>query len=411
MSNSGKVLVGNIFYLFLSQGINYLLPFLTIPYLFRVLGAGLYGVIASTYSYYILISILINFGYEYYATKRISENIENKDEISRIVSETLISKSLILLVCILLTITVVNVVPNFRDHKNIFYWMMGVPIGTCYFSIWFFQGFQQMKFVTIVSTTAKLLSFIPMFIFVKSTNDDYIVSICYSIGFLVSGLISLLLIRFKFKIKCKIVGFKRVFYSLKKSSLFCLSRISASLYSTGTTVLLNAICGNVISGYYDIAIKLVNVFTQMMSPITQSLYPYMVRNNNIKLISKIIKCGALVGLLLFLIMQILAPVILLFLFDVSDPIVINTFRLLNILLLFIAPSYLMGYPLLAARGYDKYVNLAVILAAVLFVFLVFILYGLNTIDIYKMACVYILCELFVCLSRMYGVKKYKLLND
>lgn len=409
-SNNGKTLLSNIFYLFVSQGINYLLPFLTIPYLFRVLGADLYGVIASTYSYYILISIIINFGYEYYATRQISLYTDNKEEIDKIVSETIIAKMIILLICIIATIIITNIVPNFQAHKNIFYWMMGVPIGTCFFSIWFFQGIQQMKFVTIVSSTTKLLSFLPMFIFVKSESDDYIVPICYSMGFMISGGLSLYLIRFRFNVRFINVGAFRVWNSLKESSLFCLSRISASLYSTGTTVILNAICGNAISGYYDIAIKIVNVFTQLMSPINQALYPYMVKCNNTVLMKRIVKVSSACGFVLFILLQFSAPVLMQLLFNVNDAIVINTFRILNLLLLFVAPSYLMGYPLLAARGHDRLVNIAVITAAFIYVFIVGALYLFGYINIYTMSVAYLMCEFYVFATRVYGVKKYHLLK-
>lgn len=405
----GNKLTQNIFYLFLSQGINYVLPFLALPFLFRMLGDDTYGIVATAYSYYIFLNIVIDFGYEYYATRKVSQNASNRKELQKIVSETYLCKTILLLFALLLTIVVVQLVPNFKAYESVFYLMMGVPIGTCFFSIWFFQGMQQMAFVTIVSSIAKGLSFLSMFIFVRSSEDANIVSLCYSGGFLISALVSFLLIRYRFKIHLVPISVKDIVSSFKGSSLFFLSRVSASSYSVGTTLILNVVCGNVISGYYDIASKLISAITNLINPFTQALYPYMSSDGKTSVLKKLIALGSSIFFIGFIVMEILAVFIMQILFGVDNDLAINSFRILTLVLLFVLPSYLTGYPLLAAKGHDKYVNISVCIAAMLFVSATAVFYAIGLISLYSMSALYVLAEFFVFVTRMYGVKKYKLL--
>lgn len=399
----------NIFYLFLSQGINYVLPFLALPFLFRVLGDDTYGIVATAYSYYIFLNIVIDFGYEYFATRKVSQNSSDLNALQKIVSETYLCKSILLLFAIILTIIIVHLVPNFYAYQSVFYLMMGVPLGTCFFSTWFFQGMQQMAFVTIVSSIAKGLSFLPMFIFVKNPEDADIVSMCYSSGFVVSAIVSFLLIRYRFKIKLVRIQPKEILNSFKGSSLFFLSRVSASSYSVGTTLILNVVCGNVISGYYDIASKLISAIANLINPITQALYPYMSSDGKMSVLKKFISYGSCLFIIGFILMEILASYIMNIIFGVEDEQSIYAFQILSVVLLFVLPSYLTGYPLLAAKGHDKYVNISVCIAAILFIVGTGTLYVFGQVGLYTMSGLYVFAEFFVFATRIYGVKKYKLL--
>lgn len=397
----------NIFYLFLSQGINYILPFLALPFLFRMLGDDVYGIVATAYSYYIFLNIVIDFGYEYFATRKVSQSSTDIRELQKIVSETYLCKSILLLFALILTIIIVQLVPNFYAHQSVFYLMMGVPIGTCFFSTWFFQGMQQMAFVTIVSSIAKGLSFLPMFVFVRTPDDADIVSLCYSSGFILSAIVSFLLIRYRFKIRLVHIKPREIASSFKGSSLFFLSRVSASSYSVGTTLILNVVCGNVISGYYDIASKLISAITNLINPITQALYPYMSSDGKTSVLKKFISYGSCLFLIGFILMEVLASYIMKIIFGVDNEQSIYAFQILSLVLLFVLPSYLMGYPLLAAKGHDKYVNISVCIAALLFIAGTSMLYVFGQIGLYTMSGLYVFAEFFVFISRIYGVIKFK----
>ena len=103
----------------------------------------------------------------------------------------------------------------------------------------------------------------------------------------------------------------------------------------------------------------------------------------------------------------LSPWLLDFFFAESNPIVITTFRLLSICVSFVFPSYLLGYPFLAALGHTRYTNNTVILAGVLYALAIFSGYLFGIFNIFFAACLYVGCELFVFILRIIGVNRYK----
>lgn len=406
--NKEKTLLVNIFDLFVIQGLNYLLPFIALPFLFRTLGATVYGVVATSYSFYMFCNIIIDFGYNLSATREISMHIDSNEEIDKIISTTLASKAIITIICLLGASVVIQSIPNYREYNYVFYLMMGIPIANCFFPIWYFQGVEKMGYMTLTTTLAKILSFVPMFILVRSENDVSLVAIFYSLGYILSSIVSIVLLRIRFKVRFVRTTIKEIWISLNNSAPFFLSRISASLYSLGNTLVLSATCGTQMAGFYDVAQKLIEAFNGLIAPITQALYPYMIKTKNVLIFKKFLYGGALIGFIAFIVCMIGGDFILKLLFgDVGDY-TIDAFKVLSFCLLFIIPNYLMGYPFLAAMGHVKYTNYTVILAGFYYIITMFILMVGNMVTIINVATIYVSCQLIVLLARLYGINIYKL---
>lgn len=406
--NKEKTLIVNIFDLFVIQGLNYLLPFIALPFLFRTLGATVYGVVATSYSFYMFSNIIIDFGYNLSATREISMHIDSKEEIDKIVSTTLASKVIITILCLLGASVIIQTIPNYREYNYVFYLMMGIPIANCFFPIWYFQGVEKMGYMTLTTTLAKILSFIPMFILVRSENDVSLVAILYSLGYILSSIVSIVLLRIRFKVHFVRTTINAIWNSLKNSAPFFLSRISASLYSLGNTLVLSATCGTQMAGFYDVAQKLIEAFNGLIAPITQALYPYMIKTKNVLVFKKFLYGGALIGFAAFIVCMIGGDFILKLLFGDVGNYTINAFKVLSFCLLFIIPNYLMGYPFLAAMGHVKYTNYTVMMAGVYYLCVMSVLLIGNFVNIVSVAVLYISCHLLVLLFRMYGIHKYKL---
>jgi len=285
--------------------------------------------------------------------------------------------------------------------------MSGISIGTCFFPVWFFQGKEKMGYMTFTTTLSKLLSFIPMFFVVRGPEDAIWVSVFYSIGYISASVCCICLLKKRFSIHFVKVSFNDIKRNLQDSAPYFMSRLSASLYGVGNTALLGMICGPVMAGYYDISQKIVSAFTTLISPFVTALYPYMIKSRNVKVFKKIISVGAAFGVLCFVVSTILAPFLLDILFAESNEITILTFRILCLCIAFVIPSYLLGYPFLAALGHTKFTNITVIIAGIIYIVLALTGFASNLFNIYYAASIYVFCEFFVFLSRIYGVNKYK----
>lgn len=406
--NKEKTLLVNIIDLLIIQGLNYLLPFIALPFLFRTLGATMYGIVATSYSFYMFCNIIIDFGYNLSATREISMHINSKGDIDKIVSITLASKIVITILCLLGATIIIESIPNYREYNHVFYLMMGIPIANCFFPIWYFQGVEKMGYMTLTTTLAKVLSFIPMFIIVRSKEDILYVAILYSLGYVLSSIVSIVLLKIRFNVKFVPVSPIKIVDSIKKSAPFFLSRISASLYSLGNTLVLSAMCGSQMAGLYDVAQKLIEAFNGLISPISQALYPYMIKTKNIQVIKKFLYLGTCIGLVSFFICVIGDKFLLELLYGEISDFTVKAFKILSICLLFIIPNYLMGYPFLAAMGHIKYTNYTVIFAGFYYLCVISVLISCEFINIVTVASLYVSCHFIVLVFRIFGIKKYNL---
>jgi len=276
-SEDGKLVLTNFISLSILQVLNIVLPLVTMPYLVRVLGAEYFGLLAIATSIITYFTILTNYGFNITATREISVNRSDKFKIIEIYSSVMILKFLFIVLSFFLLCIVVFCVQKFAVNWEIYFLTFGVLIGQVIFPIWFFQGMEQMKYITYLNVVSKTIFTILIFIFVKKQSDYFIVPILTSLGFLVVGLWSLILIKKKFDIHFKLQDIDTLKYHLFEGWHIFISNLSVTMYTTTTTVLLGFFTNNTIVGYYSIADKLISGIKQLITPISQTLYPFIAR--------------------------------------------------------------------------------------------------------------------------------------
>ncbi|CNC81938.1 translocase [Yersinia frederiksenii] len=243
-----SVLRKNIFSLILLQGSNYIIPLLTLPYLTRVLGVEGFGVYSLTLSLAQYFVILIDFGFNLSASKKIAEHQDEPEYISKVFFETLYSKSILCLVSISIVILLVTTNSHAVIKSELIYTIL-MLIGTTLMPVWFFQGIEKLSVVTNLMIVAKL-SMLPLFfIFVHSDTDvKYAVLIQSSMN-LLAGIIAIIYIYRKKLVKTVNFSSLRVVYTLKDSfPIFC-ATLSISLYTMSTTIIIG-----IFSNVYEVSI-------------------------------------------------------------------------------------------------------------------------------------------------------------
>lgn len=145
-----------------------IVPFITTPYVSRVLGAdniGKYSFSSSIVTYFTLVAAL---GTNTYGQRKIAFSRDDKELLSRTFWNTFIFRCILSLFSLTLYIVYLVMFNRFNSLNmivacNIF----DVAIGVT----WFFQGVEEFKKITLRSLCVRLILLAGIFIFVKCEND------------------------------------------------------------------------------------------------------------------------------------------------------------------------------------------------------------------------------------------------
>ena len=277
-------LISNFFSLVILQGANYIFPLLTVPYLFRTLGVETFGLVnfATAFTQYFL--IFTDFGFDLSATKYIAANRDNEQKRNSYFVNVLLSKFFLFFAGFIILLVIVFSFERFYVNKELYLLSYGSVLGTVLLPTWFFQGMEQMKYITKITILIRSISIIPIFFFVRSDADYLLIPVFYNVGSIVAGLTALYYAYYRFGASLNLrkeFRINNIIRTLKDSFEFFISRISLSLYTISNSFVLGLVLGNTAVGYYTAAEKLFVSLQSLYSPLNQALYPYMIKNKNI----------------------------------------------------------------------------------------------------------------------------------
>ena len=405
-----RVLTENFISVALTQIISYIISLISLPYLSRVLGAEKFGLVFWAQAFMLYFFIITDYGFGLSAVKEISVNRDNKDKINQIFSSIMIVKLCLILLCFIIVSGFVLVIPKFHNEWLLFYMTFFMVIGNAIYPIWYFQGIEHMKYITAMNILAKSIFLLLIFIFIKHQTDYIFVALLNSLGFMISGLLGIYIACKRFGLKLIIPHKEEIIHQFKSSSEFFISRIAVAGYTNTNAFVLGLISNPVMVAYYVSAEKIYNALQGLAGPVSSVLYPYIARNKDIAKYKRLFYPSITVLILLSFLVFIFAKYFILIFFGQE---LLPAYKVLRIFCITVCLSFtnaLIGYPLLAAMGYQKIPNLSVIIAGVFHVIGLFILFEFNKINIYTIAGMTVFAEFMSVSYRILGIKKYKLFS-
>ena len=275
LSADKKRLLENFLSLSILQGVNYILPLITLPYLVRVLGPEKFGLIAFAQAFIQYFNILTDYGFNLSATREISIHRENKEKISEIFSSVMIIKFTLLVLSFIVMTIIVFSFEKFRKDWLVYYLAFGVVIGQVLFPVWFFQGMEKMKYITFLNIVAKSIFTVSIFVFIHKVSDYIYVLLINSLGFLIAGALAIWIVFQNFELILTFPKFELLKYQLKEGWYIFISTVAISLYTISNTFILGLFTNNTIVGYYSAAEKIVKAVQRLLTPASQTIYPHI----------------------------------------------------------------------------------------------------------------------------------------
>jgi len=410
LNEDKKRLLSNFFSLSVLQGLNMILPLITLPYLVRVLGVENFGLVNFSLAIIMYFNILVSFGFELSATREVSMNRDNIERLSEIFFSVMIIKSIMALISISILTILIFSIDMFLEHAMLYYVTFGIVIGNVVFPSWFFQGMERMKYITYINLVSKVAFTVLIFVLVKNTDDYIYVPLLNSLGVIFGGLYSLLLIFKLFNVKITIPSKQVIIAQLKDSYHFFLSRIANNGSRYFATTIIGLYFGNVVVGYYSIVEKLFYAFMSLGGIVSQTIYPYMSRTKNIVFFKKIFALVIGVSIIILIPTIYLNEFLLLSIFNIQNEMLSNIFIIVFSGSIFGIASALVGYPLLAAFGYIKEANNSLIYAS--FIYIIFIVISAIFLEnMYFVSASLLIYELVGLLLRIYYIKRKKIFTQ
>lgn len=404
-----KTIVQNAGYLSIIEVIRLAMPFIALPYIIKTVGASNYGLAVFAQTIISYFTIFINWGLDISAVKDVSVNRNNRDELNRIVSTVLGIKSLLLLFSFVILLLCIIMVPFMRNHYLLFLFAFLSCLSEVLFPVWYYQGIEKMKFLTIVRTSCIIFYTCCVFIFIKGEEDYEKIVLLQSLGNVLSGLISVYLLFGVNKIRIVTPAMKDMIYSFKESFPFFMSRLSVIFNNTMAKTLSGIFFTMEAVAAFDLAQKIATTALIPMQMMNQAVFPHIAITKNVSFVKKYLRIDILLSLSVAAVVAIIAPfAVELF----SKGQLEESGTLLRILCLWVffgGITTYIGSPVLVSFGYPKPFNRSVVLSTITLFILYFICYLFDIFTIYNFAWILVTSELVILLYRIYYCIKYKLI--
>ena len=344
-----KTLVENFFSLSILNGLNVLLPLVTLPYILNVVGKANYG----AYSYiFVIVQYVILFstyGFNFSATKQISQCRDDREAVSRIYNAVIASKALIAVALSAVLLLFSRWV--FKDEVGtwMFVYGLGMVVGDIFTPVWLFQGMEKMRYMTIVNASSKILFTVLIFIIVRAREDYDILILLNSCGYLLAGMLSLILVRRQFHLRIHRVGWSDIRLQLKEGSAVFGSTFGMNLYRNANVIILKQFVTDDIVGLYSAAEKVIKGFQSLISPAAQALFPHLSLRfkgkpigENMRLLRKLAVPFTAVVLVVTVGVYLFAPLISDILCGKEFAACVPYIRIMTLVILFGEINYLVG---------------------------------------------------------------------
>lgn len=270
MRNNENQIRTNLGYNIAYQILILIVPFITAPYVSRVLhpeGVGTYSVTTAIVKYFWMFALL---GMSNYGNRRIASVRDNADKLSCEFTNLFFFQLTFSLTATILFIVYIFTF-GFVRYDRVIVAQIPYILSAVFEVSWFFYGTEQFKFMVLRNAAIKLLTMLSVFVFVKSASDIWIYVLINSLSLLFG---QLCLWPFLLK-QIKFTGLKKkeVIKHLKPNLVLSVSVIAVSVYILMDKIMIEALSERAQVGFYENTEKILNMCIGIVGAIGSVMLP------------------------------------------------------------------------------------------------------------------------------------------
>lgn len=359
---NNKRVFSNFSYLAILEIFGLIAPLITYPYLVEVLGQELYGWVITAQITASYATILIDFGFRRISAKYVAASKDNNLELSRVVSTVVIMRLVLWVITFFIYTAIIFLIPSYRNEWILFIFSYGLTLTSALLPDFYFQGIEQMKYITIINVAARLIFIAATFIIITSPAQYIYVPLLWSIGYLLGGVYSLYVVFGKHRLKIICPTFSDYKFHLKETTPVFLSDIMLNVKDKLSYNLMGGILSMSDVVIYDIGTKITNLLSKPTSIFCNAVFPSMSRNPKINTTKKIIQSLFIVSILIVGIVYCFLPqIVKLFIHEDIDLIPLRLYLLVPI---FTGLSFYIPSGVFVVFGKNKYVLYSTIFSTI-----------------------------------------------
>lgn len=368
--------IENLFHIGIVKFANMFSRYFLILYLIRVLGEHSYGVLTWIESFIQYFIVFINFGFDIFIVKKIIENRDNKKNINKIIS-TVLTLKLILFLVSFLFLSFFIFFFGIKEHIGLFFLMLFMGIGEVFFPLWYFQGIQNMKYLSLTSLISKSFLIVITLIFISSAEHLYRYILILVISNLILGSLGFFFLVKKAQYKFEIAKKIDLFQYFKEGLLFYLGKTSTLFMNFGTIFLIGKFFSKDLVTGFDLSSKVIFVFIFIYEVIQQAVFPSIVASQSIKKLMRLVIITFIFGCISYACVYIYSENFLSMLGGNEMIKYNNLLKELAILIPIIGITTVLGSCGLVAFGALSKFNYSFLISAALYIIAVCFLYMFN----------------------------------
>ncbi|REG86366.1 oligosaccharide flippase family protein [Algoriphagus antarcticus] len=265
--------IQNFLFLAIIQSSNVLITIISMPLLIQGIGVDQFGLVNLSLSVIVLLNIFVGFGYNLSAPREVAINQQNKVALSHIVSNIFSAKILLAGIASLSIFIGVFGFDLFQEYQIILAFSLMLLFSEATLPLWFFQGMEKMKLVSMANIFSKLLFLMGIVLFIHNPEQSKWVNFLMGFFGIAVNLFLLVYIRTFLRIKFYRPEFLAIWKSLTSNLLLFFSNLGSHIAANGGLIVLSFFTAAETLGMYSLAERVIMVMRMLPSLIVQAVYP------------------------------------------------------------------------------------------------------------------------------------------
>ena len=356
----------NYIYSLSYQIFSLIMPFITSPYIARILGpenVGTFSFISTYVSYFVLLGRL---SIDLYGSRELSYVKNDLTKKSEVFWNLALLNFTNLLIALLIYFTWLLI---YKPVNGLFYALSSLTLFSSMLDItWLFSAHEEFGMIALRNFIVRIISVVSIFVFVKSPNDlvNYFL-INLITPFVINASMLRYINRYVTFIKPTFLNAYKRYPKVLKISL---PNLAVSVYTMLDKLLLGTISGNEYLGYYDYSKRIVAMALTVVSSMTPIMMVKMsghFKNNDLSLVrgyvAKSFKFSVFSSVLIFSLLISAVPEFIPWFYGSNFSTTIKLIQILSPTIIAVAMGTVAGHQFLLSIGKENLLSLALAIGA------------------------------------------------